>query len=151
MEGEGPAAGNPVTLGLIISGNDAIAVDLVASALIGLKPQEEVGTNYLAKIRGIGPKNIGDIEILGENIESVKRTFKIPEIHSDGEMFVKIRMPIYCDETKCRSCGICEQICPAKVIKVQEIPDFDMSKCIQCFCCVEICPYDALRAIRPDE
>jgi uncharacterized protein (DUF362 family) len=151
MEGEGPAAGNPVTLGLIIAGNDAIAVDLVASAIIGLKPQEEVGTNHLAKIRGMGPKNLGEVEILGEKIESVKRIFKIPEIHSDGEMFVKIRMPIYCDESKCRSCGVCEQICPAKVIKVLEIPDFDMNKCIQCFCCVEICPYNALRAIRPDE
>jgi uncharacterized protein (DUF362 family) len=151
MEGEGPAAGTPVPLGLIIAGNDGVAVDLVASAIMGWKPQEEVGTNYLAKQRGIGPKNLASVEVLGEKIESVKRVFKKPEIHSDGEMFVKIRMPIYCDESKCKSCGVCEKICPAQIITVQRIPSFDMNNCIQCFCCVEICPYNALRAIRPDE
>jgi uncharacterized protein (DUF362 family) len=151
MEGEGPAAGNSVPLGLIIAGKDALAVDLVASAIIGWKPQEEVGTNHLAKLRGIGPKNLEEIEILGEKIESVKRAFKKPEIHSDGEMFVKIRMPIYCEESNCRSCGVCEQICPAKAIKVLKNPEFNMNKCIQCFCCVEICPHNALRATRPDE
>jgi uncharacterized protein (DUF362 family) len=151
MEGEGPAAGDPVPLGLIIAGDDAVALDLVASAVMGWKPQEEVGTNYLAKQRGIGPNSLKDIEILGEPIEKVKRVFKKPEIHSDGEMFINIRMPIHCDETKCRACGVCEKVCPAGAIQVLDIPEFEMEKCIQCFCCVELCPYNALKAQRPDE
>jgi uncharacterized protein (DUF362 family) len=151
MEGEGPAAGEPVPLGLIIAGEDAIAVDLVASAIIGWKPQEEVGTNYLAKKRGIGPASLDEVEVVGESIEAVMQVFKKPEIHQDGEMFIKIRMPIHCDESKCQRCGVCERICPARAIRVVDMPEFNMDQCIQCFCCVELCPYNALKAQRPDE
>jgi uncharacterized protein (DUF362 family)/ferredoxin len=151
MEGEGPAAGTTVPLGLIIAGEDAVAVDLVASAVMGWDPQTEVGTNYLAKQRGIGPASLDDVMVLGESIESVRRVFKKPEIHSDGEMFIKIRMPIHCDETLCIGCGVCEKVCPAGAIKVQATPEFNMDKCIQCFCCVELCPQKALKAQRPDE
>ncbi len=151
MEGEGPASGNPVPLGLIIAGEDAVAVDLVSSAIMGWDPQKEVGTNYLAKERGIGPASLDDIEVLGESIESVRRVFKKPEIHQDGEMFIEIRMPIHCDESKCIGCGVCEKVCPAGAIEVQDTPVFNMEKCIQCFCCVELCPHKALKAQRPDE
>jgi uncharacterized protein (DUF362 family) len=47
MEGEGPTAGAPVNLGLLIIGDDAVAVDIVASTLMGWEPMT-VGTNYLA-------------------------------------------------------------------------------------------------------
>jgi uncharacterized protein (DUF362 family)/Pyruvate/2-oxoacid:ferredoxin oxidoreductase delta subunit len=151
MEGEGPAAGVPVPLGLIIAGENPIAVDLVSSAIIGWNPQKEVGTNYLAKIREIGPRSLDEIEIIGEQIETVRRFLKKPQIHQDGEMFIKIRMPIHCDTDKCRGCGVCEKICPANAIKVLDLPEFNMEKCIQCFCCVELCPYNALKAQRPDE
>ena len=151
MEGEGPASGNPVPLGLIIVGDDSVAVDIVASTIMGWDPQKEVGTNLLAKKRGIGPASINQIEIVGEELDDVIRVFKKPEIHQDDEAFVKIRMPIHCDIAKCRGCRVCEQICPASAIKVLDIPEFDMTKCIQCFCCVELCPYNALKAKRPDE
>ncbi len=151
MEGEGPAAGDPVDLGLIIVGDDAVAVDLVASAIMGWKPQEEVGTNYLAKQRGIGPSSLDEVEVIGESIENVIHPMKKPQIHSDGEMFVKIRMPIEVDCDKCKACGVCEKVCPVQIIKVLDKPVFEMERCIQCFCCVELCPYNALKAIRPDE
>lgn len=151
MEGEGPGGGTPVPMGLIIAGEDAVAVDLVASALMGWDPQKEVGTNHLARARGIGPSSLEDIQILGEPIEKVTRVFKKPQIHSDGETFVKIRMPIHCDEDLCKACGVCEKICPAGAITVQDTPIFNMEECIQCFCCVELCPHNALKAKRPDE
>ena len=151
MEGEGPASGDAVELGLIIAGADAVAVDLVAASIMDWDPVNEVGTNHLAIQRGIGPTGMDDIEVVGESIEDVLHPMKKPQGHQDGQMFIDIRMPIVVDEDKCIACGICEKVCPAKVITVQEIPEFNMEKCIQCFCCVELCPHGALKAIRPDE
>jgi uncharacterized protein (DUF362 family) len=150
MEGEGPTAGDPVDLGLIIAGADAVAVDLVASSIMGWDPMD-VGTNYLAGVRGLGPRSLGEVEVVGEPVESVRRRFRKPMIHSDGEMFVRIRMPIVCDAARCRACGVCAQVCPVGAISVAETPMFDMDRCIQCFCCVELCPHDALKAIRPPD
>jgi uncharacterized protein (DUF362 family)/ferredoxin-like protein FixX len=150
MEGEGPSAGEPVDLGLVIAGSDAVAVDLVSSAVMGWDPMD-VGTNYLAVKRGLGPSSLDEVEILGEQIDAVSRRFRKPEIHQDGEMFIKIRMPILCDEEKCQSCGVCAKVCPAQAIEMKQIPEFHDDKCIQCFCCVELCPHNALKAIRPPD
>jgi len=150
MEGEGPTAGDPVDLGLIIAGADAVAVDLVASAVMGWDPMD-VGTNYLAGVRGLGPRSLDEVVVVGEPVEAVRRRFRKPAIHSDGEMFVRIRMPIVCDAARCVACGVCEKVCPGRAIRVEDAPAFDMDRCIQCFCCVELCPHDALKAIRPPD
>ena len=76
---------------------------------------------------------------------------KKPEGHQDGQMFIDIRMPILVNEDKCIACGICAKVCPAQVITIHKLPEFNMDRCIQCFCCVELCPHGALKAIRPDE
>jgi len=151
MEGEGPASGDAVELGLIIAGADAVAVDLVAASIMGWDSVNEVGTNFLALQRGIGPSGMDEIEVVGEFIEDVIHLMRKPEGHQDGQMFIDIRMPILVDPEKCIACGICEKVCPAKVITIKELPEFNMDKCIQCFCCVELCPHGALKAIRPDE
>src|SRR4030042_1425798 len=150
MEGEGPPAGDPVDLGLIIAGADAVAVDLVASSIIGWDPMD-VGTNYLAGVRGLGSRSLDEVEVVGEPVVSVRHRFRKPAIHSDGEMFVRIRMPIVSDPARCRACGVCAKVCPGGAITVSDAPVFDMGRCIQCFCCVELCPHDALKAIRPPD
>ncbi|MES0324744.1 MAG: DUF362 domain-containing protein [Candidatus Bathyarchaeia archaeon] len=151
MEGEGPASGDAVELGLIIAGGDAVAVDMVAASIMGWDPVNEVGTNHLAIQRGIGPRGMEEIEVVGEAIEDVVHPMKKPEGHQDGQMFIDIRMPILVDEDKCIACGICAKVCPAQVITIHKLPEFNMDRCIQCFCCVELCPHGALKAIRPDE
>lgn len=145
MEGEGPAGGSPVPLGLVIAGADAVAVDVVASMVMGWDPYGDVGTNYLARERGLAPQ---EIEVVGVQVAEVERPFKKPQIHSDGEMFIRVRMPIELNEERCTSCGVCSQICPAGAIEARRHPIFHMERCIQCFCCVELCPNKALTAVR---
>ncbi len=151
MEGEGPGSGDPVKLGLIIAGDDAVAVDMVCTALIGWDPME-VGTNRLASERGLGPKSLEEIEVLGLSLDEARRPFKRPIGHSSLEPFIKAFRPIICLEDRCIGCGICIQICPGGALEmVGNHPKFDGERCIQCFCCVELCPQGALRAVRRDE
>jgi NAD-dependent dihydropyrimidine dehydrogenase PreA subunit len=147
MEGEGPTTGEPVQLGLIIAGANSAAVDIVASAVIGWNPME-VGTNYLAARRGLGPSSLSDIEVVGEAIEDVVHPFQRPQTHQDGRMFVDAYMPIECDMVKCADCGICSQVCPGGAIEMRGHPEFDRERCIQCFCCIEMCPQGALKVVR---
>ena len=150
MEGEGPTTGDPVDLGLIIAGEDAVAVDLVASAVTDWDSLE-VGTNFLAVERGLGPMSLDEVEVVGLPIEYVIRPFKRPRTHSDGQMFIDVRMPIECDGEKCTDCGICAEVCPVGAITMRGNPEIHDSSCIQCFCCIELCPNGALRAVRKGE
>jgi uncharacterized protein (DUF362 family) len=149
MEGEGPNTGSPVDLGVIIAGGDAVAVDLVGTALMGWDPLE-VGTNFIAAERGLGPSSLEEVEVVGTSISEVARPFKKPQTHQDGQMFLDVRMPIECDPEKCTSCGICSEVCPANAITIADIPEFHDPSCIQCFCCIELCPNGALGVIRTD-
>jgi uncharacterized protein (DUF362 family) len=149
MEGEGPNTGDPVNLGVIIAGGDAVAVDLVGTALMGWDPLE-VGTNFIAAERGLGPSSLEDVEIVGTLISEVAKPFKKPQTHQDGQMFLDVRMPIACDPEKCTSCGICAEVCPGDAITVADIPEFQDQKCIQCFCCIELCPNGALGVVRTE-
>lgn len=150
MEGEGPTTGDPVELGLIIAGVDAVTVDLVSAAIMGWDPME-VGTNFLSVKRGLTQVTFDDVEIVGLPVEDAVRPFKRPQTHSDGQMFIDIRMPIECDREKCTGCSICVKVCPVKAITMYETPEIYDVKCIQCFCCIELCPNGALKIIRKED
>ena len=151
MEGEGPGSGDPVRLNLIVAGEDAVAVDMVSTALIGWEPLE-VGTNRLAAERGLGPSSLEEIEVLGLTLEEASRPFKRPMGYSSLEPFIRAFRPIVCLEERCVGCGICVEICPGGALEmVGDRPRFQGERCIQCFCCVELCPQGALRAVRGDE
>ncbi len=69
--------GSPVQMGLIIAGTDMVAVDSVSTAVMGINPRE-VKYLRLAEERGLGVSNLDEIEVLGEDIKSVRRIFKLP-------------------------------------------------------------------------
>ena len=54
-----------------------VAVDSVATAVMGIDPGK-VKYLRLAEERGLGISNMDDIEVVGEDIERVKRRFKLP-------------------------------------------------------------------------
>ncbi len=74
MEGEGPSNGKLVKMDLIIAGTNPLAADRVAAAIMGFE-QDEVPTFVVARQSGMRPASLDDIEIRGERIELVKRTF----------------------------------------------------------------------------
>ena len=76
MEGNGPLMGCQKQMNMIICGMDPVAVDTVAAQIGG---QEILYLKLCAK-KGIGSSDIDKIEVLGENIESLRKPF---EMHED--------------------------------------------------------------------
>jgi uncharacterized protein (DUF362 family) len=73
MEGKGPVDGTPVKMDLIVASRDVVAADATGCRIMGIDPHD-VSHIRRANEKGIG--KIDDIQILGEKIEDVKRTFK---------------------------------------------------------------------------
>ena len=157
MEGAGPAGGTLRNVGAVLAGEDAVAVDSVASQIIGLKPADIRTTDYAAQ-RGIGIADPQYIEVVGETIDGVKvADFKHPAGTSSVLMgkapkflagfvinnFVDARPRVV--ENKCTGCGECEKVCPVQAVVVSnEIAKVNDGICIKCMCCHEVCRYDAI-------
>ncbi len=73
MEGRGPVHGKPVQMDLIIAGVDPVATDAAACRVMGIDPHK-IWYIHRAHEKGLG--EIEDFEIVGDDIENVRRKFK---------------------------------------------------------------------------
>ncbi|SHK11304.1 Uncharacterized conserved protein, DUF362 family [Desulfatibacillum alkenivorans DSM 16219] len=157
MEGEGPGpTGSPRDWGVVIAGEDAIAVDWVAVKTAGLDA-DKAYTLVQGFKRDFGPNSPEDIQVLGESIQDLACRFTPPKNTVYGGVVwpltsktVKnwlVEKPAPNPE-KCVLCYQCMKTCPAEAISKpregKKTPDFDYRKCIRCFCCMEICPEAAI-------
>ncbi len=88
------------------------------------------------------------IQVTIENL--FKRALTIRYPHQKIEAAERFRGEHSFDISKCKSCGLCERICPSRAIEMIEIkgkkyPKIDMGKCSFCGLCTEICPFGALK------
>lgn len=74
QEGLGPVYGLPVETGLVLAGRDLVAVDAVASQVMGFDPCE-VRLLTAAAARGLGTLETDRIEVRGERVQDVRRRF----------------------------------------------------------------------------
>jgi uncharacterized protein (DUF362 family) len=75
MEGQGPHAGDPVEMNLILTGTDTVAVDAVTASAMGFET-EEIPAIRMAFTEGLGERRLDHIEIVGEPLEKVRRFFR---------------------------------------------------------------------------
>jgi uncharacterized protein (DUF362 family) len=73
MEGHGPVDGDAVRMDLIVAGRDVVAVDATCCRVMDFDPHK-IKHVRRAFERGLG--EIDDVEVLGEQVENVKRHFK---------------------------------------------------------------------------
>lgn len=144
MEGEGPTAGKPKRVNLILASRNAIALDIVASKLMGYNPKQvlTIREGVKRKLASYDVKIIGDFNYVPnlrfEKTSDLKRA--IVKLLSIG----KTKEKIIVDKDKCVKCGICAKHCPKQAITLSPYPVIDEKKCIRCFCCIEVCPHHAL-------
>lgn len=157
MEGIGPSAGDPRKLGAIIASTDIVALDAIASYLIGFEP-EQIDTTLEAFRRNLGEMDINKIKIIGATLKEMRQadwkhpasiywlTKWMPEIINSlaAPLIRQLRIDPVIDQKKCKTCLICLNNCPVKAITKNKQVKIDLSKCINCFCCHELCPYKAI-------
>lgn len=74
IEASDKASGTPKPMGLILVGNDCVAVDAVSTRIMGLDPRE-VDHIVLAERANLGTADLSRIEILGERLEDLEGEF----------------------------------------------------------------------------
>ncbi|MHA1304146.1 MAG: DUF362 domain-containing protein [Candidatus Heimdallarchaeaceae archaeon] len=146
MEGHGPSNGQPVKTDLILASKDAVALDAVATMVMGEKPKT-IFTTKIAEEHGLGTATLENIEIVGENIEEVRKKFNIPgrfvALLPIGRFFELLRKQPKYKGSGCITCLQCEKICPVEAVivdKKKREPVFNYKNCISCFSCQEMCP-----------
>ncbi len=154
MQGKGPGFGDPHDLGLIISGTDALAVDAVITAVLGLPPKR-FPTLKVALNEHYDTARLSSVNVLGEPIDKVTaHDFHFPPEITEMKGLIKsilgfLKGPLTthpCIDTKlCRQCNNCVEACPLHCISAGEGGFAINSKeCIQCLCCMEVCPHGAV-------
>ncbi|ABA87879.1 DUF362 iron-sulfur cluster-binding domain protein [Syntrophotalea carbinolica DSM 2380] len=154
MEGNGPGSGDPITMGALLAGTNALAVDSVAINLVGMTAAD-VWTQRLAQQTQRYGSRLEDIALRGDALQDLALP-RICAAHSADMVWgipTWLQAPLqralssrpYADPQLCRHCGLCVKHCPpqAMVLKHGRL-HIDYRRCIHCFCCQELCPYGAL-------
>ena len=100
IEGNGPTKGKPVKMGLILTSNDALAIDITAAQIMQLN-WKETYLNYIAKKTSLHSEDIG---VEGLQVSEVAHKFEPPRI----DLPVKAQMMVYKHEylTKVLFCSL---------------------------------------------
>jgi uncharacterized protein (DUF362 family) len=151
MEGNGPASPDLREIGLILAADNAVAMDAVMAAMMGLDPGRLRFLRRAAEA-GLGTWNMEEIRIHGNLVPL--DDFKLPPLGGEAiqdnaavqEMLEsKIRLTPRADPDGCTACGTCVEQCPAQALSMPgDLPQVDMGLCLTCFCCQEICPEKAM-------
>ncbi len=153
MEGEGATNGTPIGSKVIMSSSDCVALDAVASEVIGFF-HKDIMTTRFAHERGLGVGILDEIEVLGEKIKDVRLDFrkskyiayKLPDfIRKIMFSFAENVSSVEICADECKTCGICVKSCPAAAITLEQEPFIDQKKCNKCYCCHELCPNGAVK------
>ena len=153
MEGDGPAAGSPRLVGLVMAGTDAVAIDAIAARVVGLEPFDISVTREAYKL-GLGEADISKIEVVGEDLDAcVVSDFKLPQTTAlklipkalANKVAALIKFKPHIDIRACARCNLCKITCPVGAIVIERaFCRIDYKKCIRCLCCQEVCPYKAI-------
>ncbi len=154
MQGNGPSRGQPINTGVIMVSGDSVALDAVASMILGYRPQE-IATTRMAAADGLGEANLAHIKILGDNLEDVIQRHAVLPSNAILRKFPRFLLRFlvdkllwskpFVDKTICVGCEMCVKSCPVGAMKmVGKSPKINEAVCINCLCCHELCPEGAI-------
>jgi uncharacterized protein (DUF362 family)/NAD-dependent dihydropyrimidine dehydrogenase PreA subunit len=153
MDGDGPTAGRPRSLGFLAASCDAAALDATLARRLGLNLP---AIGYLREIQAQnrGETRADHIEVIHTGpIPELSPPFQAPQTIPLGRLprwitqsvapFIWNR-PIFSD--RCKFCGLCVRACPNGALTQvsRQFPVLAPKRCIACCCCHEVCPERAI-------
>lgn len=168
MEGDGPGvAGVPRHVGLLLGSMNPLALDIVASEIVGLRREQNPLLIAAAK-QGITPAGIEQVEVVGADLSTIRvPAYRLPATIEEldiGRHLTGWKKPLgpfiknWLSQTprvagkKCVACGICRESCPMGAIAMihgkRSRAFIDDKQCIRCYCCHELCPEGAVELRR---
>lgn len=100
MEGDGPLYGTPANAKLLIASFDPLAAEVAAINAMGFD-HEAMAYIQMAYEAGFGEKHLSKIDMVGDDLDSVKRMFK--SSYYDGKTFHDGKIRVY-DTRACSAC-----------------------------------------------
>ncbi len=172
MEGNGPTAGTPVTLGALLVSKNPFASDAEAAYLIGR--EGKIPTVNIAIERGIAAAKAAGVNVVslgGADAPQLARSLAMPDSVEKngiermknlfgGRIYDMFRPYPVIDYAACVGCGECAASCPQHTIemtpatdagsqarraKARRVPVIEREGCIRCFCCQELCPHGVVK------
>ena len=155
MEGNGPGSGDPCRVGLLLAGENAVAVDVIAAEIASV-PKKLLYLENAARRLALPGSDREEIECRGLSVQEARcQPLRLPHL-SDVQFglpgFLKNRLRNQFTSRpevitrKCELCGVCVGACPPGAIRAEGGRlRFNYQRCIRCFCCRELCPHAALR------
>jgi len=126
MEGDGPVAGTPVGMNLLLAGEDAVAVDIVAARIMDIDTAD-VPTLSHARRMGYGVWDEKRIEVLCRSIEEVRRPF----VRACGTLKIDAKQVRIIDGQACPSCReglrIALERLQASGVPLEKLPGTEMT------------------------
>jgi uncharacterized protein (DUF362 family)/ferredoxin len=154
MEGDGPSGGDPHPIGAVVAGADALAVDIVCTALVGMDP-EEVETTRVAMARGLTSGRLQDVELLGEPLDALRvadfrRGMAVPV---DPGLVPRILRGLLSAESSAPGEGDALGRGPFRILSTgwvwRQLVSFPYAgeDCTGCGFCARHCPVDAIQIV----
>ncbi|MDY6874581.1 MAG: DUF362 domain-containing protein [Chloroflexota bacterium] len=154
MEGNGPSLqGSPRHVGVLLAGQDAVAMDAVVCQIIGLDP-DRLPLFRAAERRGWWPE---EVTVAGTPVAEVAvPDFRLPDTTQAAtrpagrgwlsQLATRALVPLPVPKRgRCTACRTCVRICPRQAITiVDQLAVVDGDLCIRCYCCHEVCPEAAI-------
>jgi uncharacterized protein (DUF362 family)/Pyruvate/2-oxoacid:ferredoxin oxidoreductase delta subunit len=146
MEGEGPSSDKLRPLGLLISSQNAVSVDVVMAKIMNISPMKVFQIKYAVNQGFINPGNFkihNNYPVFDDYDIPLGLATRLGSIVVNALGFQYIHPTPYIDEKTCTRCFNCIEVCPTGAL--EDFPEVDDDKCISCYCCQEVCEVNAVK------